>query len=96
MGAAARLGADRSDGAGLEVPASDDFRAAIEAGLGWGLLPQEQATEGLDAGRLVRLGRSASRVDLYWQRWRIDSPLMDQLTRTVQHTAARILKAPSR
>ncbi|MFS0886279.1 LysR family transcriptional regulator ArgP [Aeromicrobium sp. 179-A 4D2 NHS] len=72
-----------------EVPASDDFRAAIEAGLGWGLLPQEQATEGLDAGRLVRLGRSASRVDLYWQRWRLDSPLLDRLSESLLAHAPR-------
>lgn len=66
-----------------EVPSSDDFRAAIEAGLGWGLLPEAQATAGVEAGALVRLGRSVTRVSLYWQRWRLDSPLLDRLSAAV-------------
>lgn len=67
-----------------EVPASDDFRAAIEAGLGWGLLPEPQAQEGLDDGRLTRLGRSTTRVALYWQRWKLDSPLLDRLSESLR------------
>src|SRR5690606_28981455 len=63
-----------------EVPSSEDFRAAIEAGLGWGLLPQAQASDGIGAGRLERLGRSTTRVELYWQRWKLDSPLLDRLS----------------
>lgn len=63
-----------------EVPSSDDFRAAIEAGLGWGLLPQPQARDALESGRLRRLGRSTTQVALYWQRWKLDSPLLDRLS----------------
>lgn len=66
-----------------EVPASDDFRAAIESGLGWGLLPESQAHEGLADGRLAQLGRSTTRVALYWQRWKLDSPLLDRLSESL-------------
>lgn len=73
-----------------EVPSSDDFRAAIEAGLGWGLLPEAQARAGIEASTLVRLGRSVTRVSLYWQRWRLDSELLDQLSDAVAaHAPAR-------
>jgi len=72
-----------------EVPSSDDFRAAIEAGLGWGLLPEPQAREWLEQERLIRLGRSVTRVELYWQRWRLDSPLLDRLTESLLAHAPR-------
>ena len=72
-----------------EVPSSDDFRAAIEAGLGWGLLPEPQARESLEQERLIRLGRSVTRVELYWQRWRLDSPLLDRLTESLMAHAPR-------
>ncbi|GAA3531110.1 lysine export transcriptional regulatory protein LysG [Aeromicrobium flavum] len=72
-----------------EVPSSDDFRAAIEAGLGWGLLPHDQASDGVDAGRLARLGRSTTRVALYWQRWKLDSPLLDRLSEQLLTHAPR-------
>lgn len=66
-----------------EVPSSEDFRAAIEAGLGWGLLPEAHARSGIESGDLTRLGRSVTRVALYWQRWKLDSPLLDRLTASV-------------
>lgn len=73
-----------------EVPSSDDFRAAIEAGLGWGLLPEAQARAGIEAGTLIRLGRSVTRVSLYWQRWRLDSELLDRLSDAVStHSPGR-------
>lgn len=72
-----------------EVPSSDGFRAALEAGLGWGLLPEAQARGGVEAGTLVRLGRSVTRVALYWQRWRLDSELLDRLSLAVAAHAPR-------
>lgn len=65
------------------VPSSDDFRAAVQAGLGWGMLPESQARHGIESGALVRLGRSVTRVRLYWQRWRLESELLDRLTQAV-------------
>lgn len=67
-----------------EVPSSEDFRAAITAGLGWGLLPESQASPALDGGRLVRLGRPVTSVALYWQRWKLDSALLDRISASLQ------------
>jgi len=72
-----------------EVPSSDDFRAAIEAGLGWGLLPHDQAAAGIESGALARLGRSTTRVALYWQRWKLDSPLLDRISERLLAHAPR-------
>ena len=72
-----------------EVPSSDDFRAAVEAGLGWGLLPEGQAQEAIARGDLARLGRTVTRVQLHWQRWRLDSPLLDRLSASLLAHAPR-------
>lgn len=51
-------------------PDSPAFIRAIESGLGWGLVSEEQGREALAAGRLVTL--SATRhhdVGLYWHQW---------------------------
>ncbi len=72
-----------------EVPSSDDFRAAVEAGLGWGMLPAQQAQTGLQDGTLVRLGRSTTRVALYWQRWKLESPLLDRISESLLEHAPR-------
>jgi LysR family transcriptional regulator (chromosome initiation inhibitor) len=80
---------DRDPAVVHEVPSSEDFRAAIEAGLGWGLLPQSQASTGIGAGRLTRLGRSTTHVELYWQRWKLDSPLLDRLSEQLLAHAPR-------
>lgn len=74
------------------VPTSADFLAAVTAGLGWGMLPEEQLAPLERDGRLVRL--AADRpvgVPLHWQRWRLDSPLLDRLTDAVRSAAARHL-----
>ncbi|PWN03134.1 transcriptional regulator ArgP [Nocardioides silvaticus] len=74
------------------VPTSTDFHEAVRRGLGWCTLPEPQLLPDLEAGRLVRLpGREQDhRIDvpLYWQRWRLDSPVLARLTESV-HAAAR-------
>lgn len=69
------------------VPSSDDFRAAVEAGLGWGMLPEVQASAGLSDGRLVRLCDHTAGVGLYWQRWKLESPLLDRVTSSIRRHA---------
>lgn len=67
------------------VPASHDFARAVEIGLGWGMLPQHQASH----PDLVDLTPKVTiDVTLYWQRWKIDSRLLDLVTEAVG-TAAR-------
>jgi LysR family transcriptional regulator (chromosome initiation inhibitor) len=70
------------------VPTSEGFLSAVARGLGWGMIPDEQAAL-LPPGALVDLapGRVVE-VPLYWQQWRLDSPALKALSDAVL-TAAR-------
>jgi LysR family transcriptional regulator (chromosome initiation inhibitor) len=74
------------------IPTSDDFARAVVLGFGWGMLPEQQCLADIAAGRLVELAplRTAD-VHLYWQRWNLSSPLLDEVTRRVRSTAAASL-----
>jgi LysR family transcriptional regulator (chromosome initiation inhibitor) len=61
------------------VPTSADILAAVESGLGWGMVPEAQLSPAL--GRLP--GLAPVDVPLFWQRWRLDSPVLDRLTEAV-------------
>ena len=66
------------------VPASSDFLRAVELGMGWGMLPDEQAADAVARGDLVRLGGgSAIRVPLYWQQWALESAALKSLATAV-------------
>lgn len=70
------------------VPTSADFLEAVCLGLGWGMLPEPQ----LD-GRVVPLvSRLHVDVPLHWQRWRLDSPVLDRLTDAVRRAARSSLR----
>jgi LysR family transcriptional regulator (chromosome initiation inhibitor) len=76
------------------VPASADFARAVVLGLGWGLLPEQQCLTEIAGGELVELAPSAPiDVPLYWQRWNLDSQLLDDVTDAVRSAAARSLHA---
>lgn len=71
------------------VPSSHEFALAIELGLGWGMVPELQCRAALDEGSLVELQPgSAIELPLYWQRWNLPSPLIDQLSTIVREEAA--------
>jgi LysR family transcriptional regulator (chromosome initiation inhibitor) len=75
------------------VPTSADFLEAVRLGLGWGAVPEPQLRPELAAGVLVPLTtRDHVDVPLHWQRWRLDSPLLDRLTDTVRTTAGARLR----
>ena len=76
-----------------QVPSSADFSAAVRLGLGWGMLPEAQARHALGSGELVRLSPDVIDIPLYWQRWRLDSPRLTDLTAVVRQAAARHLLA---
>ncbi len=77
------------------VPSSAEFAQAIRLGLGWGLLPEQQCLPDIRGGALVELApENPADVSLYWQRWKIDSPVLNQLTAAVRETAARELRQP--
>lgn len=75
------------------VPTSADFLAAVEQGLGWGALPEPQLLPAVEAGRLVVLDRRHHLdVPLHWQRWRLRSRLLDDLTADVRRAAHAALR----
>jgi LysR family transcriptional regulator (chromosome initiation inhibitor) len=77
------------------VPSSAEFAQAIRLGLGWGLLPEQQCLPDIRRGALVELApENLVDVSLYWQRWKIDSPVLNQLTDAVRETASRQLGQP--
>lgn len=74
------------------VPSSHEFALAIELGMGWGMVPELQCREALDSGELVELQpHSAIELPLYWQRWNLPSPLIDQLSSIMFDEASRAL-----
>lgn len=75
------------------VPSSAEFAQAVRLGLGWGLLPEPECSADLRDGDLVELA-PADPVDvaLYWQRWKIESPVLNQLTAAVRAAASRQLR----
>ena len=73
------------------VPSSADFYEAVRTGLGWGMLPEPQASADLAAGRIMRLSSDVIDVPLYWQRWRLDSARLTALTTAVREAARRHL-----
>lgn len=76
------------------VPSSAEFALAVELGMGWGMLPELQCTEPLAAGRMVELDpASAIELPLYWQRWKLRSPVLDTLSRVIAEEAATALGA---
>jgi LysR family transcriptional regulator (chromosome initiation inhibitor) len=75
-----------------QVPSTADFYQAVRVGLGWGMLPESQASGDFSAGALVRLTAEVLDVPLYWQRWRLDSPKLAALTAAVRTAAASHLR----
>ncbi|HET9860738.1 MAG TPA: LysR family transcriptional regulator ArgP [Nocardioidaceae bacterium] len=79
------------------VPSSGDFLEAVRCGLGWGMVPEPQFAQCASAGDLVRLpGSKAVGVALHWQRWRLESMVLDALSAAVRRAATGLLQAPPR
>ncbi|WP_407937601.1 LysR family transcriptional regulator ArgP [Mycolicibacterium novocastrense] len=76
------------------VPTAEGFGAAVEAGLGWGMFPEALARPQLDDGSFVRIARAHLDVPLFWQCWKLDSPIVGRVTEAV--TAAAGVLAPRR
>lgn len=73
-------------------PSSEGFIRMIEAGLGWGLVPDLQVREQLQEGRLLELvpGRCID-VPLYWHHWRNGGQLLTRLTEHLTQTCGQWL-----
>ena len=76
-----------------QVPASADFAAAIRVGLGWGMLPEAQLDADVAAGRLIVLdNRRHVDLPLYWQQWKLRSPLLEEVAAAVAEHARSALR----
>jgi len=69
------------------APTAEGFGAAVRAGLGWGMFPEQLAAQDLACGTLVRVTDTCLDVPLFWQCWKLDSPLIKTITDTVQAAA---------
>ncbi|KUI35911.1 LysR family transcriptional regulator [Mycobacterium sp. IS-1590] len=76
------------------VPTAEGFGAAVEAGLGWGMFPEVMARPQLDDGSFVRIATAHLDVPLFWQCWKMNSPIVGRVTDAV--TAAAGVLAPRR
>jgi LysR family transcriptional regulator (chromosome initiation inhibitor) len=70
------------------VPTAEGFGAAVRAGLGWGMFPDSLAAPALAEGSFVRISKTHLDVPLYWQCWKLDSPVVKDVTDAVRAAAA--------
>ncbi|GAA2608708.1 LysR family transcriptional regulator ArgP [Streptomyces axinellae] len=74
------------------VPTSEGFAEAVEAGMGWGLVPEPQAGPRLRAGTYTLLTPERGKdVPLFWQQWKLDSAPLAATTEAVLAAAAESL-----
>ena len=72
------------------VPTSEGFRAATTVGLGWAMYPERAAAESLADGTFVRIADAHLDVPLFWQCWKLDSPVVDAVTDAVRVAATSL------
>jgi LysR family transcriptional regulator (chromosome initiation inhibitor) len=72
------------------VPTAEGFGAAVRAGLGWGMFPEQLAAHDLANGTFVHVASTYLDVPLFWQCWKLDSPLIKKITDTVQSAAGSL------
>lgn len=73
------------------VPTAEGFGSAVRAGLGWGMFPENLAAPELADGSFVRVADAHLDVPLFWQCWKLDSPLVGAITEAVQSAAAKVM-----
>ena len=69
------------------IPTADGFGAAVRAGLGWGMFPDNLVAPHLDDGSFVRVSDAHLDVPLFWQCWKLDSPIVKKVTDAVRSAA---------
>ncbi|WP_158166424.1 LysR family transcriptional regulator ArgP [Mycolicibacterium smegmatis] len=67
------------------IPTAEGFGAAVRAGLGWGMYPEDL----VDAS-FVPITEHHLDVPLFWQCWKLDSPLVQAITDAVLAASARL------
>jgi LysR family transcriptional regulator (chromosome initiation inhibitor) len=76
------------------VPTADGFGSAVRAGLGWGMYPERLAEPALAAGSFVRITDVHLDVPLFWQCWKVESPLVKAITDAVRAAAGDLRRRP--
>jgi LysR family transcriptional regulator, chromosome initiation inhibitor len=76
------------------VPTAEGFGAAVRAGLGWGMFPDSLAASHLADGSFVRVSDVHLDVPLFWQCWKLNSPLVQTVTDAVESAAASLRRRP--
>lgn len=76
------------------VPSSSAFVELVQAGLGWGMVPESAAAAPLASGALVALDDAGLDVPLHWQHWRLDAAALTELTARVVRAARSGLRQP--
>jgi LysR family transcriptional regulator, chromosome initiation inhibitor len=72
------------------VPTAEGYGAAVRAGLGWGMYPEQLAEAALADGSFVRICDVHLDVPLFWQCWKLDSPIVKTVTEAVRSAAANL------
>ena len=73
-------------------PGSEAFLEAVRLGLGWGMVPDLQIRPEL--AELVEIDPAGGVIDvkLFWQQWRLRSPVLDRVADAVREGAQQALK----
>lgn len=66
-----------------QIPSSEAFLEAVRCGLGWAYVADLQSAPLLESGELVLLDSTHVDVPLYWQHWRLQSAMLQDLTQSV-------------
>jgi LysR family transcriptional regulator, chromosome initiation inhibitor len=72
------------------VPTAEGFGAAVRAGRGWGMFPAALAAAHFKDGSFVRIVDAHLDVPLYWQCWKLKSPIVARITDAVRSAAERL------
>jgi LysR family transcriptional regulator (chromosome initiation inhibitor) len=70
------------------IPTAEGFGEAVRAGLGWGIFPDSLAAPALKASSFMRVADEHLDVPLYWQCWKLDSPIVARITEAVRSAAS--------
>ena len=76
------------------MPTAEGYGAAVRAGLGWGMYPEQLAEAALADGSFVRICDVHLDVPLFWQCWKLDSLIIARITDTVRSAAADLRRRP--
>ena len=72
------------------VPTAEGFGAAVRAGLGWGMFPEQLVSAELAEGSLVRISNMHLDVPLFWQCWKLESSMVKAVTDAVRSAAENL------